>query len=76
MAVKNRSRDWNTINIAALQQGRALITPENRVVLDEFSRARDRWLQPRIWGIGKSGVYLQTRAGNLGLVVATLLKKI
>jgi glycosyltransferase involved in cell wall biosynthesis len=76
MAVKNRSRDWNTINIAALQQVRALITPENRVVLDEFSRARDRWLLPRIWGIGKSGVYLQTRAGTLGLVVAALLKKI
>jgi len=75
-ALKDRSRDWNTVNIAALQQVRALITPENQAVLDEFSRARDRGLLLRIWGIRKSGVYLQTRMGNLGLVAATLLKKI
>jgi glycosyltransferase involved in cell wall biosynthesis len=76
LALQDRSRDWNTVNIAALQQVRALITPENRVILDEFCRARERWLLPRIRGIRKSGVYLQTRMGALGLVIATLLKKI
>lgn len=73
---KGRFRNWNNINTGALQQIRNLLTPENQRILDEFCTARDRWLIPRLFGIWKSGIYRQTLLGNLGLIVATILKKI
>ena len=39
-------------------------------------QAAGNWLLPRIIGIRRSGVYLQTTIGNLGLIAATLLKKL
>jgi glycosyltransferase involved in cell wall biosynthesis len=75
-ALQNRSRNWNTINIEALETVKALISPENRVILEAFSQARNEPLFPRMRGIKKSGVYLQTVAGNASLFFAKLLKKI
>lgn len=72
----NRSRDWNEKNISALQQVRYLLTPGNREVLDAFSEARQRSLLPRLLGVRRSGVYLQTPVANLGLWAATLLNKL
>jgi glycosyltransferase involved in cell wall biosynthesis len=74
--LKGRFRTWNTINTKALQQVRHLLTPENQYILDEFSAARNRWLIPRIIGIVRSGTYRQTLMGNLGLMVAVVLKKL
>jgi glycosyltransferase involved in cell wall biosynthesis len=74
--LKGRFRTWNTINTKALQQVRHLLTPENQCILDEFSTARNRWLIPRIIGIVRSGIYRQTLMGNLGLMVAVVLKKL
>jgi glycosyltransferase involved in cell wall biosynthesis len=75
-ALQNRSRNWNTINIEALQTVQDLISPENRIILEEFSQARNELLIPRMRGIKKSGVYLQTVVGNTSLFVAKLLNKI
>ena len=75
MLLKGRFREWNNINIGALQQVRHLITPENQVILDIFCTARNRWLIPRIWGVIRSGVYRQTFLGNLGLIAAAVWKK-
>jgi glycosyltransferase involved in cell wall biosynthesis len=61
----NRSRGWNELNIAALQQVRHLLTEENCEVLDVFSDARQRSLLPRLRGVRRSGVYLQTPVANL-----------
>jgi glycosyltransferase involved in cell wall biosynthesis len=69
-------RNWNEHNVQALQRIRSRLTPENRRILDEFATARHRWLLPRIIGIMRSKIYRQTLLGNLGLVAATLLKKI
>jgi len=74
--LNGRFRDWNKTNIQVLLTFKHLLTPENQRALEEFARARNRWLIPRIWGIRKSGVYRQTLTGNLGIMVATLLNKL
>ena len=73
---QGRFRRWNTINTQALVQNRKLLTPENQHTLDTFCSARNRWLVPRLSGMWKSGIYRQTRLGTLGLIVATLFKKL
>ncbi len=69
-------RTMNDRNIMALQRMRHRLSPQSRYVLDEFSRARDDWLIPRVLGIKRSGVYCQTPLSNLALIAATVLKKL
>lgn len=76
LLLNGRFKTWNTINTQTLLEFKHLLTPGNRRTLEEFSRARNRWLIPRIWGVLKSGVYRQTFTGNLGIMVATLLNKL
>ncbi len=71
-----RFRRWNDGNVTALREARALLTPENRVLLERFARARDLPLLPRMLHLSRCGLYRQTALGNLGLVAAALLKKI
>jgi glycosyltransferase involved in cell wall biosynthesis len=74
--LRGQFKAWNKANIQALSRLRTHLPVENRQVLDAFSSAREGGLVRRIAGIFKSGVYRQTFAGNLGLLVATLLKRI
>ncbi len=74
--LKGRFRRWNDKNTRALRDIRFLLTPENQRILDEFCKAREQRLFGRITGMMRSGVYRQTLLGNLGLVAATVLKKI
>jgi glycosyltransferase involved in cell wall biosynthesis len=77
MMLSGRFRDWNTMNIAALQQVPAhLITPQNSVTLQLFAKARDASLPKRLFYLTQSGVYRQTLLGNIGLFAATILKRI
>lgn len=71
-----RFKAMNDRNCAALQRLRHRLTPENQRILDEFERARKRWLIPRAIGIRSSGVYHQTFLGTLGMIAATVLKKL
>jgi glycosyltransferase involved in cell wall biosynthesis len=72
--LRGRKREWNTKNIAALQQHRDLLTAENQWTLDIFFRARNANLFPRLLGMWRSGVYTQSGLGTLGLLIAILLK--
>ena len=74
--VKGEVRDINAANIQALHKVKTLITPENRHILDTYSKARASHLLPRLKGIQESGVYRQTRVENLGLFIASLLNKL
>lgn len=77
MLMSGRFRDWNALNIAALQRVPGhLVTPENRAVLQLFAKARTAYLPQRLYYLNRSGVYRQTWFGNAGLLAATLLKKI
>ncbi|MES2942524.1 MAG: glycosyltransferase family 2 protein [Pseudomonadota bacterium] len=76
MLWQGRFKDWNDRNIKALQRLRPWLTAENCKILDEFSRARNARLLPRLAGLWRSGVYRQTLFGNLGLIGAAIFKKI
>jgi hypothetical protein len=64
------------MNVAALQTMRPHLTLENQTRLDDFAKARQGGLLARLAAFGRSGVYRQTRLGNLGLVAAVILKKL
>ena len=75
-ALSGRNRDWNDRNIAALEQNATLLTQENRERLKVFSESRGGGVFDRLRGVRRAGLYAQTFSGNLGLLLATLLKKI
>jgi glycosyltransferase involved in cell wall biosynthesis len=68
--------DMNRRNIMALGRVEHRLSKEGRRIFAAFVSARQNWLIPRIWGVLRSGVYHHTPLGTVGLVVATLLKKL
>jgi glycosyltransferase involved in cell wall biosynthesis len=77
MILGGRFSDWNKMNIAALQRlPEHLIEPQNRETLALFAKARTAPLLQRLSYLKQSGVYRQTLLGNIGLVAATILKRI
>jgi hypothetical protein len=77
MILSGRFSDWNSMNIAALQQVPAqLIKPQNRAVLQLFAKARTASLPKHLYYLKQSGVYRQRLLGNIGLLVATVLNRI
>jgi hypothetical protein len=77
MMLSGRFRDWNKTNITALRRLPAhLLQPHNREVLALFAKARRASLPKRLYYLRQSGVYRQTLLGNLGLLAATVLKRI
>ena len=69
-------RSWNTKNIKALRSIDELLSPISKSTLHDFSIMRDKTLVPRLFGMLKAGIYRQTLLGNLGLLIAILLKRI
>lgn len=76
MVAGGRLKSWNDTNLTALHSIRSLLTQENQTLFDEFSRSRSRGLYSRLRGVIKSGVYRQTFFGNLGLIAASIFKKL
>ena len=76
LLLQGRFRSWVDANLRALERVRHLMTPENRQVLDEFSRARQRWIGARLLGLRRSGIFRQTVLGNLGLSLAALINRL
>lgn len=76
IVLQGRFAGWNERNMRALDRVRHLMSPEALVVLDKFSSARRSNLFARVGGIASSGIYRQTRLGQLALYVAALLNKI
>ncbi len=76
MLLRNRLSDWIDQHTQALQSSRHLLTEGNRWILDEFCRARGGSLISRLSGVRRSGVYRQTWLDNIGLVAATVFKKL
>jgi glycosyltransferase involved in cell wall biosynthesis len=73
----SRFRDWNEINVAALESCRYLIDPKNRAVLEEFAKSRQ---SPRLFArlahFVRSGVYRQSWLDNIALIAAVILRKL
>jgi glycosyltransferase involved in cell wall biosynthesis len=75
-AFGGRFRNWNDANVAALDACRDLLTPEATSILDAFRRARTAPFAERLASLKQSGVYRQSRIGQLSLYAAGLLGKL
>ena len=76
MLWRGRFRDLNDRHLRALGRLSAHLTGECKNIFNDFRFSRHRRLLPRILGFLRSGIHRQTLLGNIGLVVATLFKKI
>lgn len=71
-----RFKSWNQVNLNALNEMAPCLTNENRKTLTLFDNARSGPVFLRIYNLYRSGVYRQTLAGNVGLLIAALLRKL
>jgi glycosyltransferase involved in cell wall biosynthesis len=76
LMLQGRLREWNDLNVAALQSVYGRLAPRNQEVLNQFMVARQLPLQQRLVGLMRSGVYRQTLYGKLGLIAAAVFNKI
>jgi glycosyltransferase involved in cell wall biosynthesis len=67
---------WNEINLKVLNRMRDMLAPQNALVLDRFSRARQVMWPRRLWLIWKSGVYRQGVVDTIGLYVGALFGRL
>jgi glycosyltransferase involved in cell wall biosynthesis len=74
--LQNRYRDWNSSNIDALRASAHRLTPENRLLLEEFARARQTSSWERFHMLQTNGLNCQGRMENVALHVAGLLGKV
>jgi hypothetical protein len=75
--LNGRFRDWNAINIAALESVPAdIISPKNRTILSLFTKATSSTLLWRLIYYKKSGVYRQSVLDNIGLFLAAAFKRL
>ena len=76
LMLQGRLREWNDLNVAALQSVHGRLTPRNQEVLNQFMVARQLPLHQRLVGLMRAGVYRQTLYGKLGLIAAAVFNKI
>lgn len=69
-------RDWNDINIAALEASSEHLTPENRALLHRFATGRAQNFGGRIAMLRDTGVYRQGALGQASLWLAALLGRL
>jgi glycosyltransferase involved in cell wall biosynthesis len=76
MMLEGRFSEWNEVHIEALSHFKDSIPDKNAVTLRLFSEARNSILPKRLYLLYRCGIYRQTFLGNLGLLVAALLRKL
>ena len=74
--LKGRFTDWNQRNLDALAACHDMLTPESQRIMQDFQRARRQGLVSRLRALRGSGVYRQTRFGQLGLYLACVLRRL
>mgnify|MGYP002719072737 FL=1 len=76
MVFQGRFHEWNEQNIQALEVMHHRLRSDNQVTLAHFKGARKQSIVRRVSGMWLAGLYRQTFLGNLGLMLATVMKKI
>ncbi|MFJ2985503.1 MULTISPECIES: glycosyltransferase family 2 protein [unclassified Pseudomonas] len=76
MVFQGRFYEWNALNIRALETMSHRLSKDHRKTLKLFKTARKRSLPVRVYKVLRAGLHRQTLLGNLGLLLATILKKI
>lgn len=71
-----RFTQWNSMNLAALEQAAPLLTPEARDLARDFTRLRGLKGPGAARALRAAGLYRQTRGGDLSLRAAALMGKI
>jgi glycosyltransferase involved in cell wall biosynthesis len=74
--LQGQFRRWTEANIAALDKCADLLTEESRHVLETFRNARGKGLVRRLRALRRSGVYRQTRLGQVSLFAACILRRV
>ncbi len=69
-------REWNDRNLIALSHFKECLTPNSLHIYEQFQACRNLHLFRRLALLRACGVYRQTAAGQLGLFIATVLKRI
>lgn len=69
-------RDWNAINITALQGVRDVLEPDNAHILDAFADLRAAGLWRRLRILRGLGLYRQTPIGTLALWFAAVFNRL
>lgn len=75
-ALGGRFTRWNLANLAAMDAVADLLTPDARETMAAFRAARTAPLPHRLALLRQSGVYRQTRFGQLSLGLAAVLGKL
>lgn len=69
--------EWNRHNLYALSNSYQRLTTSNRVALGLFMQVRESsFLLKRIYSLKKAGLYRQTLFGNIGLIMATSIRRV
>lgn len=76
MLFAGRFKISNNENIKALKSIQDKLTPQNKQILNQFQFVQNSNLIYRLIHFKKTGIYRQTRLGNIGLFIAILFKKI
>jgi len=76
MVMKGQFRQWNELNVEALNQVRYLLTDDSCETLDLFMKLRHASLRDRMRLLGVAGLYRQTKKGTLSLIFATIFGKV
>jgi glycosyltransferase involved in cell wall biosynthesis len=76
MVFSGRFCEWNEQTVCALESMQHRLNLESRNTLGYFKSARNKALPGRVLDCLRAGIYRQTLLGNLGLILATILKKI
>lgn len=76
MLLNNRFRNLVAENLAILNAFRPYMSAHNRAVLDEFSSLRGPKMLGRIRALYRSEVHRKSLVGNVGLLVAVVLRKL
>lgn len=76
MLFKGRFRDWNEMHVAALKKIPNVLTPKNKIIFEQFAKARQSKGFKRLAEFRKSGVYRQTISNNIAFFLAAILGKV
>lgn len=71
-----RFRNWNETGLTALEASAHRLTPEARQILARFQAARSGPPWRRLRALHRSGVYRQSRLGQVALYIACLLRRL
>lgn len=74
--IDGRFSRWSDSNLQILELLEGELTPVNRQTLNDFKHGRQSSIFKRFRLMKKSGVYRQTLAGNISLILAICLNKI